>query len=498
MRVATRVIFAERISFDRADSWSIERQDDALERRVAERRTDGQATEVVGKAVDRSVSGDVDMPDRPELSQWLTEEGRAQWDEMWVTTQDRLSRNDMHFMSFVFKTIEWGKVLIVLDDPSLDLTTPEGRAIAHVKAIGPHRELERIKTRVRESHEQRRYTPRWQGGFPPYGYTTERVIWEGGREGQVLVLDEYMATVLHEMRTWLVEENETFLGIAQRLNARGELTAKDTWRVRKKRLIKEEKWQGTNVKKILTSPSCLGIKLNKQKPMYNRDGSPFIIAKEVFDTYEWESLQTAVKNRQINQTRQRGASPLLGVVFCEKCGKSATQVVTNKDRPNGGYRYYRCMNQLQRCPKVSMRADEVEEVLEETILREIGDADVPKKHWEPGEDATEEIEDLDKKIRRLRSDREAGVYDDDETYYRETMKGYMERRKTLAAMPQKASGWRYEDTGVTYREAWVSADTQTRRKLLIDAGVQLFITDFSTWSVHVPKDIQERVRSAQS
>jgi site-specific DNA recombinase len=498
MAGATKVLFAERISSDRPDSDSIEAQDIKLETRAAELRSQGRQIDVIGKAVDRSVSGDIDMAERPELGQWLTQEGRSQWDELWVTTQDRLSRNDMHFMSLVFKTIEWGKVLIVLDDPALDLTTPEGRAIAHVKAIGPHRELLRIKDRCKDSHERRRHTPRWHGGIPPYGYTTERVIWEGGKEGNVLVLDEYMTSVLHEVRRWLVEDDsETFHSCADRLNSRGEPTGKDMWRQRKKRPMKGTKWTGGNLKQLLTSPSNLGIKLDGRKPMYNRDGSPFIIAEPVFDTEEWDELQAAIKEREVVKTRKLGTSPLLGVTFCAKCGKSALQVVTNPQRPGGGNRYYRCMNNVKRCPGVIMRADDIEQIVEDSVLEKIGEADVPRKVWEAGADFTRELEDLDKMISRLRSDREAGLYDDDEEYFRSTMKGYMERRKELAKLPQKPSGWQYYDTGVTYRQAWEKANTQERRKILIDAGIKFFVNDSShPWEVYVPEDIMERVRKA--
>jgi hypothetical protein len=45
---------------------------------------------------------------------------------------------------------------------------------------------------------------------------------------------------------------------------------------------------------ILTSPSCLGIKLQGRKAMYLSDGSPFKVAHPLFDDVEWETLQAAI------------------------------------------------------------------------------------------------------------------------------------------------------------------------------------------------------------
>lgn len=163
-----RVLLAERISDDKGErSESVEAQDMKLRTRAV---AEGNVT-IVGAAVDLSVSGGVNMFDRPKLGQWLTPEGLSQWDELWVTTQDRLSRDDMHFMAFVFRVIEWQKTVIVLDDPQFNeqMHTAEGRLILHAKALGPAKELDRIKIRNKESHERRRFTNRWPGVSLPLG-----------------------------------------------------------------------------------------------------------------------------------------------------------------------------------------------------------------------------------------------------------------------------------------------------------------------------------------
>ena len=79
-----RVILASRVSFDRKENTSIERQyAELLEWAHA------QSHEVVVQVRDKAVSGDVDLFDRPQLGEWLTEEARSKWDILAVTAQDR-------------------------------------------------------------------------------------------------------------------------------------------------------------------------------------------------------------------------------------------------------------------------------------------------------------------------------------------------------------------------------------------------------------------------
>jgi DNA invertase Pin-like site-specific DNA recombinase len=489
-----RVILASRVSFDRKENTSIERQDTELLKWAH-----AQSHEVVAQVRDKAVSGDIDLFDRPGLGEWLTEERRSRWDSLAVTTQDRLSRNDIHFLAFVFKIIEWGKTLVVLDDPSLDLLSVEGRLIAHAKAIGPAKELERIKARIRDSHVERRYTPQWHGGTAPYGYTTESVVLDGGTVRRVLVLDGYTCSVAHEMRRWMVDEGETLMGVARKLNDRGELTGSDLWRRRKKMSVRNELWSSTGVKMILTSPSCLGIKLQGRKAMHSSDGSPFKIAHPLFDDVEWETLQAAIAARTTHRTRKWGASPLLDVVFCGLCGAKATRNMTVKRGKE--YAYYVCKNRHPRqCPGARMREGDVIAIVEAEFLSQVGGERVHRKMFVPGASHEIELRELKGKIQRLRQDREQGLFDgeDDEIGYRKLMTSYLSRRRELERLPTGSTGWRYEVTDETYGEAWERGDDQKRRQLLMDAGFRFEVLSVREWTVAIPDDMISRLRETKA
>ncbi|MFD7625253.1 recombinase family protein [Streptomyces sp. NPDC059851] len=490
-----RVLLAERISDDKGErSESIEDQDMKLRTRAIR-----EGVEIVGTAVDLSVSGDVDMFARPDLGEWLKPEGRERWDELWVTTQDRLSRSEPHFMAFVFKVIEWDKTLVVLDDPSLDLTTPEGRAIAHVKSLGPHKELERIKARVQDSHDRRRFTTRWPGGIPPFGYKTVHRF-EDGKTAAYLELDEGMVMELREMRRIMIE-GESFAGLAKHLNAEGVLTARDRARVRRGKPVKArggeegtpERWSETSVKKLLTDEALLGRKKHNREVIYGMDGRPIQIADAVFTDDEWESLQAAIRRRMHTSVRRvNGTSPMYGVVHCGRCGAKAIHKVSTLRGVT--YRYYQCgaWPKENRCAGISCRAEPIEEMVEIHFLQKFGRDRVTKKVWVPGSDSSKELAEIIKRMERLRKQDEEGDWDDDQEGYRFRMNQYKVRKRELEAKPVKKAGWAEEDQGLTFSELWPTLDLEGKRKQLIDSGYAVMVGE-KTFEVEPrPESYSER------
>ncbi|MBT2487334.1 recombinase family protein [Streptomyces sp. ISL-96] len=76
---------------------------------------------VVAEVEDRSVSGNLAPLSRPKLGKWFTPDHLEMWDALAVSTQDRMSRNDLQFMGFIQHVMDWGKSIVILDDPSFDI-----------------------------------------------------------------------------------------------------------------------------------------------------------------------------------------------------------------------------------------------------------------------------------------------------------------------------------------------------------------------------------------
>ncbi|WP_326827391.1 recombinase family protein [Streptomyces sp. NBC_01751] len=510
-----RVLLARRISDDKGEiSESVEEQTKRLRTRAFD-----EGVIIAGEPEDLSVSGDVDFVDRPALGQWMTPEGREMWDDLWVTNQDRLSRNELHVMSFIIQMLGWKKGVVVLDDPEFteQMKTPEGRAIIHVKALGPHKELERIKARNKDSHARRRYTVKWPGGIPPFGYVAEQRF-ENGKTATYLKLDEDMQKVLYEMRRLMVDESQSFSGVAAWLNNRSVLTARDRARIRKGKPVKrrggavgeQERWSETSVKLLLTDEALLGYKKHDRQVLYDDQGAPIRVAGPSFTTEEWSTLQAACAQRRITTTRRvNGTSPMYGVAHCSKCLSKAVHKVSvrivqpPKDDPEQEsrevtYRYYQCgaWPKPERCVGISCRAEIAEELVEIMFLQKYGQRRVTKRVWVPGNDTSEQLDELDKRIKRLRRQDEDGDWDDDREGYRERMTQLKNQRKELSAIPVRKSGWIEQDQGKTYLELWPSLDLEGQRKQLIEAGFKIMIGSKTAWLDETPLEGGLRLEEA--
>ena len=511
MEPQRRVLLSERISYMRdEESDSIATQDEKLLTAVHE----NSDVKVVGTAVDENVSGDVDMKNRPQLGQWLTEEKLEEWDELWVTTQDRLSRSDVHFMAFVFLMLNLGKRIVVLDDPHFtdQMTTVEGRLILHAKALGPAKELERIKIRVQESHDARRWTSRWPGGIPKFGYETYQV-YENGKVATYTRLNADMVSVLFELAKFM-NLGQTFSFVASWLNMGEIFTARDRARLRRgkpargrrKKHSKElcgtqERWTETSVRLLLTDEALLGYKKHRGKIMYDQEGNPVRLADAVFTKDEWETLQASCQRRRVTTVRRvNGASPMYAVAHCSGCYSKAVHKVTNKDvlvkatsdhpeyMTTVQYRYYQCgaYPKELRCKGISCRADVVEEMAEVLFLQKYGNYPVTKRIWVPGSDHSTELDDVRRRIGRLLRQDEEGDWEHDRKGYRERMDTYKARQASLEAIPVRRSGWVEEDQGMTFMDRWPQLDLEGKRLQLIESGFRIMIGKSTCWPDKAP------------
>lgn len=135
-----------------------------------------------------------------------------------------------------------------------------------------------------------------------------------------------------------------------------------------------------------------------------------------------------------------------------------------------------------------MRAEDAEELVEQEFLERRGKDPVTVSKWVTGEDHTAELDQVKASIARLERESDAGLIstEEDEERHIQRMQSLVSRRDSLAAMPQRAAGWSYEETGETYEEAWHAADTSGKRKMLVDAGVKLYITHKHEYEILVP------------
>ncbi|MFK0105749.1 recombinase family protein [Streptomyces sp. NPDC091217] len=487
MAETQRALLAARISVDTDESTSIPRQLEHLHTWAQ-----GLSYPVAGVVEDRSVSGSVDLPERPSMGPWLTEEGREKWDVLAVTTQDRLSRDDLHFMAFVKNVLDWGKSLVVLDDPSFDISTETGRLIAYAKATQAAAELRKIRQRVADARDYLRRNGLFAGGHTPFGY-----LYEDSPDGRhyVLVPEAKYAKLLKEISERVcagVSTNQ----IARELNAKGvltwrdylrELRAKDPKRRNGTALTspKGTNWSPNVVRNVLKHPSCAGFLAYKGEP-YEDDEGNLVMATEypILTHAEWQATVSAIKSRGVSDIRRGDTVSLLtGTARCGSCGARMFCHRLKKTLATGEvkvYRHYSCTSRAKAMPcstPARIPEDLLNEIFEEVLLDKLGDLPEMVKVTEPGEDHTAELDQVTARLLRLEKDYENGRYDDpekEESYWR--MHGNLTRKqKELKAKPVRPSVTRYVPTGLTWDQKWGGMRIEERRDYLAGRDVWVYV-----------------------
>lgn len=475
-----------------------------------------QGWTVAASVEDLNVSAEKVSPfKRPDLSPWLTEESAHLWDVLVFTKIDRVFRSGWDCVELAKWCKEHKKILVFVDDglnlnyrnindPN-DFESKMAELFVYLGSFFAQLEANRFKNRALDTHAFLRGTDRWTGGIAPDGF---QIVAHPSGKGRALATDVERKSLLHTMALKMVKDHYSFNGLATWLNEQGVMTNQDYQRDPEKR--RGINWTATEVIKVLTSPATQGLKATgsteskTRKLVLDKEGSPIQLASPTFDDespVSWEELQQAIARRRREPYRTKNASPLLGVCYCGNCERAAS--VNNHTKKSGKvYRYYRCSRTPKPCPNARMRSEQVEAILEEEFLAELGNEYVSERIFVPAEDHTEELEKVKTVIAQLRQDRADGLIigKEDEETYKSQMRTLLERRETLEQLPQRPAAWEYKATGETYAETWEKADMEERRRLLQDAGVKFYIYNGTTpeYKVHIPEDIKQRVKGEKA
>jgi site-specific DNA recombinase len=408
-----RVLGAVRQSRTTDKALSPEVQTKAIRAYVA----DNQATEVK-ITVDLSTSGGTSAFKRDGLGPYLTDPAKIDtWDTLVITKLDRACRDLADYLKLSTWCDKHGKKLVVLDDPSMDTSTPQGRAMANMRATFAEYEREMGKVRNKERYEELKSQGRWTGGRVNYGYRYDA-------QAQHLVPDEGgTADVLRAMADLAIDGKSQWQ-IARWLNDSGHRTTT------KRRQVN---WTQDTVRRVLRHPMTHAL-LGEDK------------SAEL-----WAALRMREVLRSGPRANERG---LLGVAFCAQCGEPL--YLNLADRPCGGY-YRHLRNRSADIPcKVRVRKDTLEEQTEDSLLFLYGDLEYVEYQLVPGDDHQATIHELERDIATLEkiTGTEAVV----------TMKrAEIEHLQTMGFDPDH---WEPVPQGIKVRAYWATLDETGRTAFL--------------------------------
>ncbi|MFJ9709320.1 recombinase family protein [Streptomyces sp. NPDC101234] len=500
-----RVLAVKRISRDTETSSALERQGVELSEAIVK----GSHT-VAGWVEDVTVSGAVDLDQRPSLGRWLRAPLVHEWDALMVTTQDRISRDDMHWWSFIRWVLNNEKDILVLDDPSFDVSTPNGRMVAGIKAAQAANYRNSVKEKKLNQTKHHRDENLWGGGTWPFGYRAT-VFAHNGTSRWRLEIDPVTGPLVQEAYDRIVNRNESLGSIARDWNARGVLTALDhirnvnaqEGRIGVKCDVKGTKWATSTMTAVFTKKSIMGYAMHKGEPII-RHGLPVVWADPLLTEDEWEKLQEVMARRARGKGGpKRTATHLAGVAFC-KCGEPLYSNTSRRKLADGTvreYSYYLCRSWGRkdgtRCKWVtSWQKSLIEELLTERFLAAAGGLEITTRTYVPGVDKSHEIkritEALDNLAGNLTSLKPGSAA---ALAVIRSMEEHEKALETLKSMPVIPARWIEEGTGVTYRQQWERDDWAARGELLRKTGILILVggttKEPAVW-LHLPDDLAQR------
>jgi site-specific DNA recombinase len=113
----------------------------------------------------------------------------------------------------------------------------------------------------------------------------------------------------------------------------------------------------------------------------------------------------------------------------------------------------------------------------EWFLARYGAGDVMRRIYDPGTGHAAEAAELEATRKRLRGDRNAGLYDSDADadWYRTEYKRIGDEITALKALPERKPGIHTVPTGRTIAQEWDKADDARRREMLAEFEVRVVL-----------------------
>ena len=228
--------------------------------------------------------------------------------------------------------------------------------------------------------------------------------------------------------------------------------------------------------------------MHSSRPVIGADGRPVRLAEPLWDRATHDALVRATAPKRSGWRAPKGMRLLTGTVFCGNCGSRVH--VTGRGRGKhengpGSTKYgYECTARIRGIiasadckPAPAMEMEAADTIVSEWFLARYGSGEVMRKVYDPGTGHAAQIADLEATRKRLRDDRQAGLYDsaDDAEWFRAEYKRLGEEIDELKALPERKPGLRMVPTGRTISQEWNEADNARRREMLAEFEVRVVI-----------------------
>lgn len=441
--------------------------------------------EVVGIAEDLDVSAGKTTPfTRPQLGKWLKRPG--DFEVIVVFRVDRIVRRLFDLADLIRYCQEHRVAFVSASEAFLDLTAPFGDIVALLVAKVAEMELAAISERNRSAAQHNLRAGKYRGGPAPWGYMPVHT----GDEGWRLVPDPDQTVVIHEV-VERVLGGEPLRSIAHDLTDRNVLTPRDRFAQLRGRDVKQYAYHPGGLKRALTSPTLLGrIAVSDTSKgaddraeaslIVSDDGTPFVRAEPILSRDVFDRVGVELSGRENRkEPTKRSTSLLLGIIYCDVCGKPAYKLKGGEGRKPR----YRCASTQYKnsCANRSIPLQYAEDEVERNILSAFGDMPRMIRVWSPGSDHSSELDEVNASLADLVDSLGAPAFRRG-TPQRAKLDARIEalsaRQDELSSLAAQPAGWTYESTGTLVKDWWASSSLEERNVWLRQMGFRV------VWASH--------------
>lgn len=425
---------------------------------------------------DNDVSASSGKP-RPQYQRLLAAIDSGEVNALVVWDIDRLTRTPRELEDVVDLADRRGVALASVGG-EVDLSTPQGRLTARLKGSVARHEVEQSSRRLK-----RKFLERAEAGKPhgkvAYGYRRQPVHDDTGRiVGSVEALDEAQAAVVREVARRILAR-EPMRRIVIDLNTRGVPTPRGG------------QWDGTMLRQVMLRQRNAGRRVHQGEVIGKGDWPP-LLDEDTFDR-----LRAMLTDPGRRTTRGNGVKHLLsGIARCGIDGCDGTMRVTNarmigtKHAPTS----YNC----RKCNRVRRKKSDVDALVEAVIVARLEQPDGPDLFaGDPAtlREATEAVETLTARL-DLAADNYAEGNITAEQLARITAKLRPQLDAARTRVRAAAPSPEFERfAGGAVREAWDTADLETRRAV-IELLVEVTILPTGSGGVFDPESVRIEWKSA--
>ncbi len=256
------------------------------------------------------------------MQKLLRDVENEKWTGILVVEVERLARGDTADQGRVSKAFKYSHTKIITPVKTYDPDNEFDEEYFEFGLFMSRREYKTINRRLQRGREISVSEGKFVGNIPPFGY--DRIKLKDSK-GYSLSINQEESFIVKEIFRLYAFENNTMCAVAKQLNFMN----------LKPRISNE--WTISSIKDILSNPTYIGkIVWNRRKQKKKTKNGHLIISRPrnqdyliydglhepIIDIKTWELVQEKRKQNTPKVNHNYNVqNPLVGLVFCEKCGK---------------------------------------------------------------------------------------------------------------------------------------------------------------------------------